>query len=83
MFCNLAKISHAADLKFATSTWSLLLTYIDDMLSVYCAKSYCWLHCIQTWYDNLFHTTDLYSAIIIFYGPNSLIAITWNEKHRA
>ena len=31
-----------------------------------------WLHCIQTWYDNLFRTTDWYSAIIIFHGANSL-----------
>ena len=25
-----------------------------------------WLHCIQTWYGNLFHTIGYYSAIIIF-----------------
>ena len=43
MFCNLAKISHPADLVIyykCISTWSLLLSYIDDMLSVYCAICY-------------------------------------------
>ena len=38
MFYNLAKISHPAilTLKIANSTWSSLLSYIDDMLSVNC-----------------------------------------------
>ena len=40
MFCNLAKSHIQLTLKFASSTWSLLLSYIDDMLSVYFAISY-------------------------------------------
>ena len=34
-----------------------------------------WLHCIQTCIVNILHTTDYYSAIIIFHGLNSLISI--------
>ena len=42
MFCNLAKISHpAADLQILLfRLGALLLSYIDDTLSVYCAICY-------------------------------------------
>ena len=40
MFCNLAKTHIQLTLKFANSTWSLLFSYIDDTLRVYCAISY-------------------------------------------
>ena len=40
MFCNFARSHIQLTLKFTNSTWSLLLSYINDTLSVYCAISY-------------------------------------------
>ena len=35
---------------------------------------------LQTRWDNLLHTTDWFSAIIIFYGKNSLIVVSQNQS---
>ena len=40
MFCVWQKSHIQLTLKLAISTWSLLLSYIDDTLGVYCAICY-------------------------------------------
>ena len=55
------------------SSWNFLA--FSKLIWPKCYPRNRWLQCLQTWRDNLLHTTDWFSAIIIFHVPNSLMII--------